>query len=100
MKSSPSSDSSCAHAGERAGHVEQVIDGLADDDDVEAALAEVVLFDQPGDRFEPEPPRLLDFERRRIDERALQPELAREVMRDHAGRSADVEQRPGRRHSR
>mgnify|MGYP003693636527 CR=1 FL=1 len=45
--------------------------------------------------------RLLDLERRRIDQRALQPERLREVMPRHdAGRPADVEQRLAVRHAR
>ena len=53
-------------ARERAGHVEQVIDGLADRHDVERAAAEVVPLDEPGDRLQAEPARLVDFERRRV----------------------------------
>ncbi len=83
-----------AHARQRAGDVQQVIDRLADDDDVEAAAAEVVFFDEPRDRLDAEAPRLLDLERRRIDQRGVQFELVGEMMRHHAGRSADVEQRP------
>src|SRR5258705_10939499 len=91
-----------AHARQRAGDIQQMIDRLADDDRVEAASAEVVLLDEPGHRLESEALRLLHFERRRVDERPLEPELLLKMGRDDAGRPTDVEQRLacGARHER
>ena len=81
-------------ARERAGDVEQMIDGLADDDHVEAALAEVVLFDKAGDGLQAEGARACSTSSGAGSiSGPRQPELTREVMRDDARRPADVEHR-------
>jgi hypothetical protein len=85
------------NAFEDAMNVEQVIDRLTDQHQIKPARAEVMSLDQSGDRFQTEAACFLDFERCRVDQRGLQPELLREMVRHHARGSADVEQGPQRR---
>ena len=63
-----------AHAAQRAGDVEEVIDRLAEDDEVEPPVAEIDVLDQPFDRLEAERLRLGRLERRRVDDRRAQVE--------------------------
>ena len=82
-----------AHPGQRPRHVEQVVDGLADQYEIEATAAEIERLDQPGGGLDTQPARALDLERRRIDDQAAQPEGGGEMAGDDAGRAADVEHR-------
>ena len=57
---------------QRAGDVEQVIDRLAQHDDVELPAAQIDVLDQPFDRLDAERLCLRRLERRGIDDRRAQ----------------------------
>ena len=65
---------------------------LTDDDYVEPLRAEVVLFDETRHRLQTQLLRLFHFDRRRVDQCALQGELAGEMVSDDPRGPADVEQ--------
>ena len=70
MKSRPPLGQQLAHAPQRAGDVEQVIDGLADTTTSNRRSPKSCSSTSPVDRLEAERLRLRHLERRRIDERA------------------------------
>src|SRR5205085_11047120 len=83
---------------ERCGDVEQVVDRLAEQDEVPAPLAGVEVLREAGERLQVRGRGDRELVGRRVEHRRLGPEGVADGGRDDACRAADVED--GRRRGR